>query len=99
MKQQRQATLDLEIGTDPIAGRLHDEQGSCVHFSGWLELAVALERLLRPTKAPASGLTPLATVSDEEEDGRRTHRQGADGWQPFAHRGSPPHVTRLRRGR
>ena len=47
MKQQRHVTLELEIDTAPIAGRLRDEQGSCVQFSGWLELASALERLLR----------------------------------------------------
>ena len=47
MKHQRHVTLELDIDTAPIAGRLRDEQGACVEFPGWLELASALERLLR----------------------------------------------------
>jgi hypothetical protein len=44
----RQFTLALEVGTEPIAGRLAERDGEAVPFAGWLELAAALERAVRP---------------------------------------------------
>jgi hypothetical protein len=37
-------SLDLELGAEPIAGSLTDEQGNSTAFSGWLALARLLER-------------------------------------------------------
>jgi hypothetical protein len=44
----RHFTLDLEVGTEPIAGRLSEPGGEPAPFAGWLELAAALERAVRP---------------------------------------------------
>jgi hypothetical protein len=35
--------LDLELAADPIRGQLQDEAGHSQPFTGWLELASALE--------------------------------------------------------
>ena len=51
MNATRQITLDLEIGSEPIAGWLSDTDGEAVRFAGWLELAAALERALRAQDA------------------------------------------------
>jgi len=53
MAPQTQVTLDLEVGAEPIAGRLSDAGGTTIAFTGWLELAAALERALR-AQAPAA---------------------------------------------
>jgi hypothetical protein len=37
-------TLDLELGSEPIAGSLTDERGTSTRFNGWLALARLLER-------------------------------------------------------
>ena len=58
VQQHRHVTLDLEIGTDPISGCLRDKQGSCVHFAGWLELASALEQLLRASNSEPTHTQP-----------------------------------------
>ena len=47
MATETQVTLDLEVGSEPIAGRLSDDDGTTVAFVGWLELAAALERAIR----------------------------------------------------
>jgi len=39
--------LEVHAGSDPIAGRLIDERGAR-SFSGWLELAYALQAALDP---------------------------------------------------
>ena len=57
MAQQTQVTLDLEVGAEPIAGRLSDDRGTTVVFAGWLELAAALERAVQA----------LPPGSDEQE--------------------------------
>ena len=40
-------TLEIDPGSDPISGRLGDEHGTRP-FSGWLELAAALQAVLDP---------------------------------------------------
>lgn len=47
MATETQVTLDLEVGSEPIAGRLSDDRGTTVAFAGWLELAAALENAIR----------------------------------------------------
>jgi hypothetical protein len=37
--------LELELDRQPIAGRLHTEQGTDERFVGWLGFVAALERL------------------------------------------------------
>jgi len=44
-------TLEIDTGSDPITGRLSDELGS-LPFSGWLELASALQSVLAPARRP-----------------------------------------------
>ena len=48
----RQFTLALEVGSEPIAGRLSQPDGEPVPFAGWLELAAALERAVRVENPP-----------------------------------------------
>jgi hypothetical protein len=38
----RKLTLEIDVGSDPISGRLADDRG-VRPFSGWLELAAALQ--------------------------------------------------------
>ncbi|HEY2656521.1 MAG TPA: hypothetical protein VGI55_12080 [Solirubrobacteraceae bacterium] len=51
--------LELAPSAEPIAGSLTDERGTTVSFTGWLELASALERVSQcsPERArdPAEG--------------------------------------------
>jgi hypothetical protein len=42
--QLRRLSIEVEIGTDPITGRVGDPSGASVSFSGWLDLIDALER-------------------------------------------------------
>jgi hypothetical protein len=55
---RRILTLAIDPGSDPISGRLDDEQGSGEgqEFVGWLELARALESAL--------GLAPRLDSAD-----------------------------------
>lgn len=60
---RRKLTLDIENGpSDSIAGRVSNETGDGVEFSGWLGLAGALETALEAT--PADHMP-----SDEETKG------------------------------
>lgn len=49
--------LQLERADDPIAGIVHGSDGSSRPFTGWLELAAAIDelRLLRDTAATSTG--------------------------------------------
>jgi hypothetical protein len=38
--------LDLEVGSDPIRGRLGHDPDTPREFYGWIELAAALEALM-----------------------------------------------------
>ncbi|MDQ2675549.1 MAG: hypothetical protein M3Y34_01970 [Actinomycetota bacterium] len=40
--------LELESGSEPISGRLVAADGAEVEFTGWLELAAAIERHAQP---------------------------------------------------
>jgi hypothetical protein len=44
-RDRLRVTLELDIGSEPIAGSLH-AHGSCLTFSGWLGLAAALEQAI-----------------------------------------------------
>jgi hypothetical protein len=46
-------TLELELGAEPIAGRLRG-YGDELEFAGWLGLAAALERLLDESEPPGA---------------------------------------------
>ena len=43
--------LELEPGSEPISGRLVAADGTLVEFTGWLELAAAIEQAARGTVA------------------------------------------------
>ena len=53
---RRILTLAIDPGSDPISGRLDDEEGSGEEFVGWLGLAKALESAL--------GLAPRLDSAD-----------------------------------
>jgi hypothetical protein len=48
MGLQSKLTVELDPGSDPIAGRVTDGRGTRP-FSGWLELAAALQAALEAT--------------------------------------------------
>jgi hypothetical protein len=50
----RTMTLEVDPGSDPIRGRISDERGTR-SFSGWLELAAALQDALDPDADASSG--------------------------------------------
>jgi hypothetical protein len=50
----RKVTLEIDPRSDPIGGRLEDEHGTRP-FSGWLELAAALQAVLDPLDGDARG--------------------------------------------
>jgi hypothetical protein len=47
--------LVLDVGGEPIAGRLLGLQGEELAFRGWLDLASALQRLLEQARTAAPG--------------------------------------------
>jgi hypothetical protein len=50
----RRIVLEIEEGSEPLAGRLTDD-GGARSFCGWLELATALQAALAdPAPAPAT---------------------------------------------
>jgi hypothetical protein len=51
-RKPRKLTLELAAERITIAGRVSDERGTSIEFSGWVGLASALERALAPA-APA----------------------------------------------
>jgi hypothetical protein len=64
MARYRRVILDVEVGTEPIAGRVRGERGDSESFAGWLELAAAVERARRPGEdASQSGTLPVATTA------------------------------------
>ncbi len=59
MSPTRVCTLEVEIDSDPISGRVSDDQGLDLPFSGWLGLAAAIGRLVEvapPAQAPPEAL-------------------------------------------
>lgn len=40
--------LDLELGSDPIRGRLGQDPDTPREFHGWIEFAAAIEALMAP---------------------------------------------------
>ena len=38
-------TIELELGSEPLTGRITGEDGAATPFCGWLDLADALSRL------------------------------------------------------
>jgi hypothetical protein len=44
MARYMRVILDVELGAEPIAGRVSGVHGDAEPFVGWLELAAALER-------------------------------------------------------
>ena len=68
MSIRRRLSLEVEPDTDPPVGSLHDERGEAIAFSGWLGLASALDRALRP--APGTGGNeregPLTAASNKD---------------------------------
>lgn len=52
--------LELEVGSDPIVGRLEPEGGGAERiFSGWIELAAALAAVIEAREPrPDEGRTP-----------------------------------------
>jgi hypothetical protein len=45
--------LELAPSSEPIAGSLTDERGATVSFTGWLEMATALEQVSQRSPEPA----------------------------------------------
>jgi hypothetical protein len=76
-RSRRTLTLELDDGpTDSIGGRLSNEAGEAIEFTGWLGLAGALEAALQG--APARSVTAadteatgnlIGTLHDQEGKG------------------------------
>ena len=45
--------LQLQTETEPITGRLTDQQGRAIDFTGWLELITAIEAAMAGASHPA----------------------------------------------
>jgi len=56
MERYRRVILELEVGADPIAGRVGDPGSEPESFTGWLQLAAALERAGREPDAHQPGI-------------------------------------------
>ena len=50
--QTKVLTLEIDAGSDPIAGRVSEDGAPAEPFFGWLGLARALERALEHAKPP-----------------------------------------------
>jgi hypothetical protein len=70
--QTTSATIELEAGTQAPTGALTDGDGQARHFSGWIELAAAIEDW-RTASTPAD---PDAARRRTERPERRSARQG-----------------------
>ena len=46
--------LDLEVGSEPIRGRLGHDPDTPREFYGWIEFAAALEALMAKAEEPAT---------------------------------------------
>jgi hypothetical protein len=52
----KRLVLELELGADPISGRIHDEHCGVVRpFTGWLGLIAAVQSLGVPESEAAEG--------------------------------------------
>lgn len=54
-------SVDLRLDREPVEGEIMRADGSAVHFSGWIELAAALERERTATSPPAPPEVPPAS--------------------------------------
>ena len=52
----RRLTIEVSGGDATITGRLIDEEGASLPFSGWLGLASGLERALEPGRGLAEAI-------------------------------------------
>jgi hypothetical protein len=60
-------TLEIDSGTSPLAGVLHDAHGVTHPFSGWVGLAAALEHALtKLDPADETRFSPQARSATEE---------------------------------
>ena len=52
--ERPRVSVDVRLDCEPVEGEITRPDGSAVHFSGWIELAAALERerAVTPPKAP-----------------------------------------------
>lgn len=66
--------LELRRSTEPIEGRLTDEEGETTAFSGWLELIGALEA----ARASAHPSSPQGAEPPRSRGGRRVVAGDAD---------------------
>jgi hypothetical protein len=57
MRRSARVELSLDLGSEPISGQLAIEAGSPQRFSGWIELAAAIEAA-RAQGADGGGKTP-----------------------------------------
>lgn len=60
----REYVLELDLDSDPISGRLRDDAGEALDFTGWLGLASALERMVAAAGADSEG-EPATPVRGE----------------------------------
>jgi hypothetical protein len=56
--QTTSATIELDLGTEAPTGALTDEQGQARRFSGWIELAAAIEDWRTSITRADSGPSP-----------------------------------------
>ena len=58
--------IELDQAADPIAGQLQPAAGPCLPFTGWLDLAGALQRAIEPEResAPGQGSAESTRTSD-----------------------------------
>jgi hypothetical protein len=55
MQRYRRVIIDLEVGAEPIAGSVALPGDDAEAFTGWLQLAAALERAGREPDPPGGG--------------------------------------------
>jgi hypothetical protein len=58
---RRRLILEFEPGSDPISGTLLDDYGGGRPFTGWLQLAAALEVALNAAQNEGAGSTSPQT--------------------------------------
>ena len=55
MTEEPKVSVDMRLDLEPVQGEIMRADGTAVHFSGWMELAAALEREragISPVSAP-----------------------------------------------
>lgn len=72
--QREQLTLELEVGAEPIAGRILGPSRDWIEFTGWLALVGALDRARGPQPPNLAARTDGSRAKGDHARDQNRHR-------------------------